>query len=389
MTVNIATLRAIPLSASFAMIYGGADKIPQEILRPASHFQSIPRVGQFSTLVIVETTDGAVGYGECFGLPTPHAATEMVNRVIAPALVGQPLDLPGSMLAAVKTYFAALGHTKGPAMEAVSGVDIALWDLSARRDGKTLAAYLGATLKPLPTYVSPVPFLPSPQASADAALWVAEGFSALKLKVGRAGLEDISHIAAVRAAIGPDVRLMLDANCAYALEQAKTVVREIAAMDIAWLEEPLPPDDIADLRALSEVTSIPIAGGENEFTPRALSDLITRGGVSIVQPNVARAGGISGFLELDAVARRHGAMLAPHGVGGSIAIAATLHVASAMESFGLFEMNRLPNPLRDAFGQPLSVGVDGMVSAPDGPGHGCPITDGDLQRYVDASMRVA
>jgi D-galactarolactone cycloisomerase len=313
----------------------------------------------------------------------------MVNRVIAPALVGRPLDRPSAMLDIIKVYFAALGHTKGPAMEAVSGVDIALWDLTARRDGKTLAAYLGATLRPVPTYVSPVPFLPTPKASADAAVRLAEGFSALKLKVGRAGLEDIPHIAAVRDAVGPDIQLMLDANCGYALEQAKMLVREIAPFDIAWLEEPLPPDDIADLRALSEVTPIPLAGGENEFTPRAFSDLITRGCVTIIQPNVARAGGISGFLELDAVAQRYGAVVAPHGVGGSVAMAATLHVASAMQAFSLFEMNRLPNPLRDAFGQPLLVGLDGMVSPPGGPGHGCPIEGTDLQPYVDASMRVA
>lgn len=383
MAATLTSLRAIPLTARFASIYGGEDRVPDEIRRPASHFQSIPRIGQFTTLVLAESSDGAIGLGECFGLPTPHAATEVINRVIAPALEGSALAEPRAMLASLQRYFTALGHTKGPCMEAMSGVDIALWDLSAKRAGKPLADYLGQSVKPIPTYVSPIPFLPTPEQSAIEAKKLCQGFCAVKLKIGRSAREDIPFISAVRDAIGPGRKLMLDANCGYDLDTALTLVEEIKALDIAWLEEPLPPDDLAGLRALSKASEIPLAGGENEFTPDALAKLIDETRIAIVQPNISRAGGVSGLLSVGEIADDRGAQVAPHGVGAGVVLAATLHTATAMKAFLTFEINRLPNPLRDDLCEGPSLDADGNALPPEGDGHGVSLDSAAADQYSD------
>lgn len=382
-------MRAIPLTATFAAIYGDESRIPDEIKRPASHFQSIPRTGQYSTLVIAEASDGTPGYGECFGLPSPHATAELVNRVIAPALVGRTLEDPRIMLDTVQRYFLALGHTKGSAREAISGVDIALWDMITRRDGKPLHAFLGADLRPIPTYVSPIPFLPHAEASAAAAQRIAQGFDAVKMKIGRDPADDLTHIAAVRDALGPDVGLMLDANCAYTFEQALWLTRHLEPMRIAWLEEPLRPDDREGLRKLISQTSVPIAGGENEFTPGDLVALARDCGLRIVQPNVSRVGGVSALLELDELLVPMGAKIAPHGVGGSITVAASLHACLALSSLSVFEVNQLPNPLRDNVGTPALRGAQGHMTPPPGPGHGSAVSEASVTRYRDAPARVA
>lgn len=389
MTLHLSALRAIPLTATFAAVYGGEAKIPEEVKRPSSHFQTIPRVGQYSTLVIAEASDGTVGYGECFGLPSPHAAAELVNRVIAPALLGQAIDSPATMLKSVERYFLALGHTKGPAREAISGVDIALWDLVARRAEKPLYSYLGADLRPIETYVSPIPFLPHPDATATAATRVADGFGAVKMKIGREPSEDLEHINAARDALSPGTDLMLDANCAYTLTQALWLAERLEPLDICWLEEPLRPDDHAGLRTLIAASAVPIAGGENEFTPDDIATLVEHDGLKIVQPNISRVGGVSALLELDHMLARSDCKIAPHGVGGSITVAASLHTCLALKHFSIFEVNQLPNPLRDELGTPALRDAGGHLTPPSGPGHGSAVPEASVAAYRDATARVA
>jgi D-galactarolactone cycloisomerase len=373
MPVFITSIKAFPLTARFEQIYGSAGNVPDEILRPASHFQSIPRVGQFSSFVVCEASDGSVGFGECFGLPTPEPAAELVNRVIAPAIKGQELAHPEQLMANVKRFFHALGHSRGPAMEALSGVDIALWDLIARRNGLSLAEELGGTIRPLPLYVSPIPLLATPDLTAKATATRAEGYGAVKLKIGRSAGGDAEHVAAASEALPPGVDLMLDANCAFDLGQARQFVRDIDGLNVRWLEEPLPPEETAGLQALSDSSRIPLAGGENEFLPQSIERLVHDAGLRIVQPNISRIGGVSGLRELDRLLCGTGARIAPHGVGGCVTVAATLHAVCSLRHFEIFELNTLPNPLRDALGVQPSLTPDGLMMPPPGPGHGSPL----------------
>lgn len=379
--MRIHSIEALPVEASFAAIFGGADKVPPDLLVPAAHFRGIPRRGQVATIIRIQADDGAIGWGEAFGLPTPLAATAMVQEVIAPALLGAQMDRPAAMLAALRDYVIALGHVGGPAMEALGGVDMALWDLQARAAGKPLATLLGASPGPVATYASPIGFQATPDHSATAAReLVAQGFRALKIKVGRGVAVDAAHVAAVRAAVGPDIMLACDANCGYSVANAIAAAAEFDRFAIAWLEEPVRPDDHAGLAAIRRSTDIPIAGGENEFTVEALARLVEAEALDILQPNISRVG-VSGMLDVAALCERTGRSLVPHGVGTVVAVSAALHTCRAAPAFRIYEANRLLNPLRDEMGQhPLHL-TDGTLVAADRPGHGGEPDAGRLEAW--------
>ena len=369
---KLVRLEALPLYASFARLFGGLDKVPPSLLAPAAHFRRIPRSGQHSTLVIAESDDGAVGVGEAFGLPWAGASAGLVDAVCAPALVGQTLEQPATMLQPLREYLTAMGHSRGPAMEALAGVDIALWDLAARRAGQPLATLLGGKPRALRTYVSPVPFLPTPQESAAAArAFLAQGYYAIKLKVGRGVSVDMSHVEAVRDALGPDRELRLDVNCGYDVATSIEFARALKPLNIAWLEEPIRPDDPGALAEIRRAASMPIAAGENEFTLESFSAFARAGAVDVLMPNIARAGGVSGMLAIGEMCARHKVGLSPHGVGAAVSVAAALHACCAIPAFSIYEFNRLPNPLRDDLARPPLEIRGGELVARDAPGHGC------------------
>ena len=368
--MKIASIRAIPLEATFASVFGGEGQVPAQLRTPAAHFQRIPRKGQFSTLVIVEADDGSVGYGECFGLPHPLQATALINELIAPTVTGATVQDPLSMTMDLRSYFYALGLTRGAAMEALSGVDIALWDLIARSRNEPMATTLGAEPGPVSVYVSPIPFRNTPQETAsELRELVRQGYTAFKLKVGRGVKIDLDHIEAARDAAG-DAPLYLDANCAYDVGTAIELAKHLDRFDIGWLEEPINPDNPEALRAVRQASPVPIGAGENEFTQEAYESLIRAEAVDFLQCNIGRSGGVTGLLATGSLCKKHGLKLAPHGVGGCVAVAASVHACRAAEAFVTYEVNRLLNPLRDKLALvPIEL-RDGMLVASDRPGHG-------------------
>jgi L-alanine-DL-glutamate epimerase-like enolase superfamily enzyme len=371
MTMKLTSLKAIPLHASFAAIYGGEDLIPSHIRAPAAHFRRIPRLGQFTTLVVAKSADGAVGYGECFGLPHPLAASTLVQHVIAPSLVGSEIGDPVAMTADLRHYFFSMGHTRGAAMEALSGVDIALWDLKARAAALPLATLLGGSPGPVATYVSPIPFRQRPEDSAaDARAYIDEGYVAFKLKIGRGIETDLIHIDAVRREIGVDAPLYLDVNCGYDVKTAIELAKELPPFGIGWLEEPIVPDDPAAMAEIRRASPVPIAAGENDFTLHSFEAMAAAGAVDFLQCNIGRAGGVSGLLAVGEICERHGLKLAPHGVGGCVSVAAALHACRAAKAIHAYEANRLINPLRDEMGVNRLELTDGRLVAADRPGHG-------------------
>lgn len=370
--MRIVSVRAYPLYASFERLYGGADKVPPSMLAPANHFRLIPRAGQHATIIAIQSDNGHTGYGEAFGLPHSQPTASLVEGVLAPALVGQAIGQPSNLLAPLQAFFVALGHTRGPSMEALSGIDIALWDLLAKHAGLPLAEHLGASLAPVATYVSPVPYLPTPTESAAAArAFTAQGFKGVKLKIGRGIHTDLEHIAAVREVIGSGTRLMLDANCAYGVPDAIALATALKPFDIAWLEEPIRPDSPDELAEVRRQSPVPIACGENEFMPASFEALARAGAVDYLQPNITRAGGVSGMLEIDRICSRYGVSLSPHGVGSGVGVAAAVHTACAARAFSVYEANLLPNALRSELPVTPMALVNGQFLPASRPGHGC------------------
>lgn len=380
--MKIARVTATPLMASFAEMFGGADKVPPQIRTPAAHFRGIPRVGQMTTLVEVESDDGIIGFGEAFGLPHPMSATAILNGVIAPVLVGQEVGEPAEMTDVLYKYFVALGSTRGAAMEALSGVDIALWDLKARAAGVSLASLLGSTPGPVSTYASPVGFHDDPEKSAQAALdFLKQGFRGIKIKIGRGAEIDALHVGAIRDAVGPAVTLYVDINCAYDVRTAIGVAEALASYDLGWFEEPIAPEDVEGLAEVRRNSPIPVAAGENEFTLPAYRRLLDAQAVDFLQPNITRAGGVSGILAIGRMCGEAGVKLAPHGVGGCTAIGAALNACRAVSGFATYEANRLLNPLRDELGMHPARMENGMLVAADLPGHGGEPDRDRLARY--------
>ncbi len=367
--LKIVSVTAIEMRYPFSRIYGEG-RVPKELLSPAAHFQRIKRTGQTATLVVVTDQDGVTGFGECFGLPSPGPSRAIIDEIIAPALAGTEIASPEEALEEFHRFFLALGNSRGPAMEALSGVDIALWDLLSKRADKPLAEMLGGKVQPVRLYASPVPFLANPDDSAAKALtYLDQGYTAVKLKVGRGVETDVAHVRAIREAMPRGTPLMLDANCGYGRKEALALVDGLEPYDIAWLEEPVEPEDFDTLRMLCKRAPFPIGGGENDFTLEAFERLVDLG-ITYLQPNVTRALGVSGMLRLNELAGRTGVKVAPHGVGTSIGVSASLHCCSALANLTLFERNHLINPMRDDVGVALTVNAEGAIMPPAGVGHG-------------------
>ena len=381
--VKIASVAAIELRYPFTRIYGEG-RVPKELLSPAAHFQRIKRSSQTATLVVVTDQDGVKGFGECFGLPSPGPSRAIVEDVIAPALAGAEIASPEEAMDEFYRFFLALRNSRGPAMEALAGLDIALWDLFSKRAQKPLAEMLGGTVAPVPVYASPVPFLDDPADSAARALaFLDQGYNAVKLKIGRGPETDLVHVRAIREAMPAETSLMLDANCAYERDDALALVDGLAPYDIAWLEEPVEPEDFQTLRMLCERAPFAIGGGENDFTLPAFERLIDLG-ITYLQPNVTRALGVTGMRRLNDLAKRAGVQLALHGVGTSVGVSTALHCCAGLEMLTLFERNHLVNPMRDDVGVALTVDSTGHIPPPTGFGHGGTPTPAAARQVHDA-----
>lgn len=276
-----------------------------------------------ATVVEIETDDGLIGWGACYG---PAWMTAAVVKSVAPWLIGE--DPLRTDFLWQKIYAGLRDHgQKGVVIQGLSGIDIALWDIKGKRFGVPVHQLMGGPLRTeVQAYATGLYRRKSGDAASylaqEAAQYVADGFKAVKLKVGFGVEEDAEVTRAVRAAIGPDVALMIDANQAYDAIAAVRLGRMIEPHDIGWFEEPVPPEDVAGYRAVKAALSIPIAGGECEFTRFGFRDLLVSRALDIVQPDTCAAGGLSECKKIADMAEAFGIRYNPHVWGTGIGIAA-------------------------------------------------------------------
>ena len=344
-----------------------------------------------TTLVRVRTDDGIEGLGECFG--PPESAKAIIDGLYAPKLVGRdPLD---TEVIWTDLYQLLRQHgQKGLSIQALSGVDIALWDIKGKALGLPVYKLMGGAYRDeAVAYATGMYFTEGSwvetRLAEEAAGYVGRGFGYVKMKVGMGVEADTVNVRAVREAVGPDIGLMADANYGYNVNDALRLGRELERQGLLWFEEPVPPEDLDGYCELRAALDIPIAGGEAEFTRYGARELIRRRAVDILQPDVCAGGGLTEGKRMADLAHLHNIPCMPHVWGTNIGLAASLHFAATIAPTPpslyaegpLFEHDSTPHPLRDALTVESFPAVDGVVRVPDGPGLGVTVNEEAVERF--------
>lgn len=296
-------------------------------------------------LVEIETDEGITGWGECFGPGNIALANKyIVEKVIQPLIIGEDPTNKEYIWHKVYNLLRDSGQ-KGIPIQALSGVDIALWDILAKKAKLPLYQLVGGKCNTqIPVYGYGM-MLQKKSVDELAELFKEEAkhiksknFKAMKMKIGLGPKKDLQLVQAVRGAIGNDFKLMVDANHAYNLNDALYVGKGLDELDIFWFEEPVAPEDYDGYRELKQKINTNIAGGEAEFTKYGWNQLIKNKCIDIAQPEVCGLGGITEYMKISAMAQANFIPIVNHVWGSAISVAVNLHLLTAMPDMpgGLF-----------------------------------------------------
>lgn len=342
------------------------------------------RNSRSATLVQVATDEGISGLGSCSG--NGELIEAVVGKILQPLLIGMDPTEIGAIWD--KAYFRG-GHkefgTRGVGVVAMSGIDIALWDILGKVRGVPLYQLLGGKCREkVPVYATAL-YPEEPSKVAKRARGFAEqGFHGVKIKVGFDLDQDIRIVRAVRQELGKDFSIMTDANQGYTLDVALKAADAFADCAAYWLEEPLFVEDIEGHAILRERGKTPIAVGENLHMRYAFENFIARGAVDFIQPDVARAGGVTEIREISAMAAKHRVPVSFHTWGDAVALAASVHLAAALRECIVMELDYTYNPLREELlREPIKV-ENGYLIPPEKPGLGVELDQQALQRFAFA-----
>ncbi|MEA2757940.1 MAG: D-galactarolactone cycloisomerase [Methylobacteriaceae bacterium] len=344
-----------------------------------------------SLIVQIVTDSGLVGWGECYG---PARINAVVVDSMKPLLLGEDPFRTEWLWHEIYARFRDHGQ-KGSIIQGLSGIDIALWDIKGKALGEPVHRLMGGPMRSgVSAYATGLyrreSGRPEDYLAQEAASYVADGFTAVKLKVGYGVEEDLRMIRAVREAIGPAIGLMIDANHAYDAVAAIRLGRLAEPFDIGWLEEPVPPEDVAGHREVRAALTIPIASGECEFTRFGFRELITTRAVDIVQPDTCSAGGLSECKKIADLALAYGLRYVPHVWGSGVALAAALQLLAVLPALTppslnpiepMLEFDRTEHPIRQALLVTPIEHTRGRVDIPQGPGLGIDIDRAALERF--------
>jgi D-galactarolactone cycloisomerase len=338
-------------------------------------------------LIVIEihTESGLTGLGECLARRGADGYARFIRSALAPKLVGRSAHDRRALWNAMRGTLT--GRTGGMLVECIAGLDIACWDLAGKAAGQPVWRLLGGVGRDkVDAYASSINWAGQARMEAEVEAALARGFRQIKLKIGHPVSEAIAWVRRARAIVGPDILLGVDANWAYDTADALRVGRALADTDYAWFEEPLRPDDHAGYRRLAAHLPLRLAAGESDFVARQSAELVVDHTLGLVQPDVARSGGITETWRIAEHAALHDVAYAPHiGWSGAICAAASLHLAAAAESFLTYECMVFDNPLRQELTDVAEGDVtrlqDGRLIVPQQPGLGVALRPGALDRF--------
>ncbi|WP_448955491.1 mandelate racemase/muconate lactonizing enzyme family protein [Labrys neptuniae] len=348
---------------------------------------------RMTVLLSVETGVGTRGWGEAIAMwpEACRAVVAIIEEGFAPLLKGRdPTDVQACW-EAMKAQSWWYGEG-GIASFALSAVDMALWDIAAKERGVPLVELWGAEHDAMPACASlHVNQATIEQSVSEIAAHFADGFRSTKLGLGKRGLSkagrdpdyDVRLVAALRAAVGPEGGIMVDAGngTVWDLDTAIRTVNRMAEHDIAWIEEPFHPSRVADHLALKAAVPVPIAAGEREWQAAGYRRWLDTGAIEIFGIDPARVEGVTGFRQAAAAIEKAGKTVNAHAWSTAVLTGASLHLSLASKAARLFELKPLPGPMQfDLIDEPIWH-ENGLVAAPPRPGHGAEPRQAMLEKY--------
>ena len=346
-------------------------------------------------LLKIETDEGITGWGEGY----VGARGDFVKQLFGDLLIGaDPLNRNALWQGMFDRVYNG-NNAGGFGGSAISAVDIALWDIAGKAAGQSVSDLLGGRIRDkVAVYATGLYYTEGefPTRLLDeATMYVELGFKGMKTKIGGLPIaEDVQRVAAIRRAIGDDIRLMVDANQAYPASTAIRIGNELAAYDITWFEEPVNAKDVDAYLQVQAAVPMPVAGGENLRTRYEFKDFFARRAYDIAQPDVVNAEGITEMRNIAMTANSYGILVNPHVWGSPVMIAASLHLASTIppcppayeprpyEQEPVMEFDRTPSGIREGITAEPFDQQDGFITVPTAPGLGVEIDEDAVRRLA-------
>ena len=366
----------------------GVQALPCSVPLKQAVTQGLGQVTKRDTVIVkVTTTDGLTGYGESYNGRAPLAIPQTVNTTLRDLLTGMDAVATTEIWARFESRVLANHGTCAACVCAMSGIDMALWDIKGKALGLPLYRLLGGSARPVPGYAGGFALgYAAPAAVAEEALaQVALGYRAVKLRLGDTLHRDSERTRVLRAAVGSDVALLADANCRYSVDDVRAMLPVLTDARAGWLEEPFPPyaDRSWRAAAVAAATALPLAAGENCYTRYDFQRLIDAGSVSVLQPDLSRCGGVTEALRIAALASAAGLPVCTHGCHTGLNFAASVHFLASIDNALYFEADgSTDNPLRTvACSASYELAADGTVSPLEDPGLGVQLDEDFIRAH--------
>jgi D-arabinonate dehydratase/D-galactarolactone cycloisomerase len=343
-----------------------------------------------TVIVRLTTDDGLVGYGEAKAPVAPQATKQIIDLLLAELVLGADPREPAVLWERMYAGMRVRGHRAGFYLEAIAGVDIALWDLSGKAAGRPVYQLLGGCFRnPVRVYASGLPALGQDaseeefeQLVEDARRIKHAGYTGVKMALGKGIKGDLRSVGAVREALGDDFLIYTDAAGVYDRAQAMQLGSALQELECVWFEMPTAPEDVAGYGELAKALSIPISL-DSLMSRYEVAEFIRAGGLDVVLPDVCRAGGITECRRIAELADAFGLAFAPHiSIGSAIHFAASAHLATAMPNTLTSEYWIGDNPLGNAILKEPLVLADGYLHTPTRPGLGIEIDEEALKIFL-------
>jgi len=344
----------------------------------------------YHLFVRVETEDSVTGYGEVcdsYGCNYPLSVQAIIEEALSPLLLGEdPLDLERLILKLRGWTRRRLGD-QGIAIQAISGVEIALWDLVGKTKGESVSRLCGRLRDQIPVYASSTVLEEGPPEVHLQLLepCLSRGVRAVKVRLGLDFRRDLETLRALRKLLRDDVQMMVDGGEHYTVRTALEIAHALADLGIRFFEEPIPQHNREGIAHLVQNSPVPIAYGEHLFLTQDFQDCLIHRRADVIQPDAAISGGISECRRIAALAETFGVPVVPHSAAGPLALAANLHLGASINNLWMLEYTfTFDRVWREMLKEPIlspSAIRDGTMAVPNGPGLGVLVDEEMWNRY--------